>query len=201
LSSTVHIQPEEPPVSAPFPPHQDPTSPLFGRPAELGQAMTDVIVAPSTNPAAPWRYLVGYAHFKTPRSNDVAFSSRVVERAAPISGETDINEVLAELPSHVGKGSILQLTLMAGPAPIVYRVPVTVGPTAATHPYRYLLSYYGVSRDGLTRGFGTFSPDFDVIIAGPAHLSILKDVCARTDRYDPDKTHILGYTLLAGPAL
>jgi hypothetical protein len=187
-------------VSTPFPPHQDPTSPLFGSaPTQLGPTMTDVIVAPSTNVEKPWRYLIGYAYLKP--NGDVGFDSHVVERATPPDNPTRIQEVIGELPRGGGKAAITNITQMAGPAPLVHRVPVTTGPTAATHPYRYLVSFYGASTSGRSRGFGTFVPEFDVIISGPEHLAIIKGVCASNDGYDPDKTHIIGYTLLAGPAL
>lgn len=172
-------------------PSSDPTS----RVSAARTPMTDVIISPSTNTARPWRYLIGYAH-------QHGYSNHVVERPHPIHTQDDVldfREDVLRNRRHTQIG-IIGMTLMAGPDPLVFRVPVIDGPTTDTHPYRYLINYYGSG--GPDRyGFSNFVVDFDVPVKGPAHLNLLGQACAKASRYHPDRTVITSYVLLAGPAL
>lgn len=183
-------------MSTPFP-HHDPTSPLFGStPAVTGPAMTDVIVGPSTNTEKPWRYLIGYAH-------TYGFDNHIVEREQPLHTEADIRAFIADMARERrhNQAALISLVQMAGPQPLVFRVPVNDGPDADTNPYRYLITYYGTNTSGRGYAMANFITSFDVQIKGPAHISLLEDVCADASKFDPRKTHIINYTLLAGPAL
>lgn len=174
-------------MSTPFPHHDPPGS---------ATAMTDVIVGPSTNTEKPWRYLIGYTH-------EWGHDNHIVERDQPLYTESDIHAFIADrarVRRH-RRVAIIGLTLMTGPEPLVFRVPVIDGPDIETNPYRYLITYYGTDPVGHGSATVNFIAGFDVQIKGPADISLLEDRCATASGFDPQKTHIINYTLLAGPAL
>ncbi len=159
-------------------------------------AMTEVRVPPSTNTATPWRYLIGYAH-KT------GFDSKVIERETPLATDTELRALLAGIGHNRRQEmlAIVGMPLMAGPQMLTFRVPVNTTPSVATNPYRYLITYYGTTHDDWGWATANYLVDFDTQLTDPAHVDFLQKVCADVSNFDPAKTHIVNFTLLAGPDL